>query len=490
MNRKQGLLFIFGLIFVGVSVCQIYNTRHGITVIRQNTANPPVTVITQADASPTSRPTVLIAHGFAGSSVLMQGFALTLAHAGYSTVSWDFDGHGTNPNPLPPSSISNELLKNAEAALAEAETTGLIDPTRIAIIGHSMGSGVALSYGSTHPETRATIAISPVSQSVTPDLPHNLLLLAGSLEPQFIANARQELALAGGEGGEVSNGTARRLNIIPNVEHITILFSPKSHATVRAWLDATFGPQPGAENYTDRRVLWFGLGISGFLLLSSSSINTFSVKNLVNITISPLLSRVIALPVGCLVATGLLWLISKLGVHLNQLLGLLVGGYILVWFGVAGVISFLILRPHFHLPKSRELIICLIAFGALWLGVGVLGNFVWLPWMLIPQRLWLWMPSSILLLPWFYSIGEASRGTNKLSQFGWWLCQVISVVAGLVLALSLNPELGFIFLILPLIPVMLGLHMLAISSKQGIWAFALSGAMFTAWLLLAVFPLQ
>jgi hypothetical protein len=37
---------------------------------------------------------------------------------------------------------------------------------------------------------------------------------------------------------------------------------------------------------------------------------------------------------------------------------------------------------------------------------------------------------------------------------------------------------------------MLGLHMLAISSKHGSWAFALPGAMFLSWLLLAVFPLQ
>jgi cadmium resistance protein CadD (predicted permease) len=115
---------------------------------------------------------------------------------------------------------------------------------------------------------------------------------------------------------------------------------------------------------------------------------------------------------------------------------------------------------------------------------------VWLPWLLIPARLWLWIPASILLLPWFYAVGEASKQANWLGRIGWWLCQVAAVIAGFYLAITINHELGFIFLLLPLIPVMLGLHMLAISSKHGSWAFALPGAMFLSWLLLAVFPLQ
>ena len=92
------------------------------------------------------------------------------------------------------------LLKDAEAALASAAQTGLIDTQHVAILGHSMGSGVALSYGSVHPDTFATIAISPVSQTVTPELPHNLLLMAGSLEPQFVSNA--EAIISHGRGSK------------------------------------------------------------------------------------------------------------------------------------------------------------------------------------------------------------------------------------------------------------------------------------------------
>jgi pimeloyl-ACP methyl ester carboxylesterase len=490
MNRKNALLFGFGLVFIIISIWQIFAAQHGLDVIDLHTTNPPVTIITPSDASPASRPTVLIAHGFAGSSVLMRGFALTLAHAGYTTVSWDFDGHGANPNTLELSSQSRDLISNAESALVEAETTGLIDSQRLAILGHSMGSGVALSYGTIYPDTKATIAISPVSQSVSPTLPQNLLLMAGSLESQFISSAEGLLAMAGGQNGDFAAGTARKLVIVPFVEHISILFSPVAHSTARTWLDETFGSQPGVSDYIDRRVLWFGLGIIGFIFLSKACINTLPTNNQVKLTFTPYWLRIIALAVGSLTATAILWIVSLVGVKLSQLLGLLVGGYLLIWYGVAGVISLLILRPNLYMPKIMEICKGIIAFAALWLGVGLLGNFVWLPWLIIPHRLWLWVPGSILLIPWFVAVGEAIKRANGLAQIGWWFIQVVAVIAGFYLALTINPELGFIFIILPLVPVMIGLHMLVIAPNHGTWAFSLSGAMFTAWLLLAVFPLQ
>ncbi len=490
MKKKDAILLGIGLVFIFLSVWQISMAQSGLKVINMHTSDPPVTIIAPANAAPASRPTVLIAHGFAGSSVLMRGFALSLAHAGYTTVSWDFEGHGENPVPMASSSESGDLLKNAELALSTAASTGLVDTQHVAILGHSMGSGVALSYGSAHPDTYATIAISPVKQIVTPELPHNLLLMAGSLEPQFAANAEQLLSMAGGANGDFSSGTARRSVIIPNVEHISILFSPATHLNTRLWLDETFGIQPGATGYSDRRVIWFGFGILGFIFLSISAVNTLPATILEKGSVSPLWRRLVALIVGSLSATMILWLVSFTGINLSQMLGLLVGGYILIWFGIAGVISFILLRLHIYKPGRVEIIKGLIAFAALWLGVGLLGNFVWLPWLLIPTRLWLWIPGSILLLPWFYSVGEVAKHSTALGQIGWWLYEVFVVLAGFFLAITITPELGFIFILLPLIPVILGLHMLAIRPRHGSWAFALSGAMLLSWLLIAVFPLQ
>ena len=273
MKKKIIIYLSIGFILVVLSIWQIAITQSGLSILYLKNSNPPITIIYPKNSLPASRPTVLIAHGFAGSSVLMRGFALTLAHAGYTTISWDFQGHGENPNPLISASRSDNLLSDAESALSAANATGLVDTKRIAILGHSMGSGVAIAYGNAHPNTAATIAVSPVNQSVTSSLPHNLLLMAGSLEPQFLSNAEQLLAMAGGQTGGLSEGTARKLVTIPGVEHISILFSPTAHAAARTWLDGTFGSQQGSVDYIDRRVLWFGLGIVGFIMLGNAGIN-------------------------------------------------------------------------------------------------------------------------------------------------------------------------------------------------------------------------
>jgi len=490
MNKKAILYFTLGLICILLTIWQIIVAQLGLKVIDLHSTDPPVTIITPADARPTSRPTILIAHGFAGSSVLMRGFALTLAHAGYTTVSWDFQGHARNPNPLGLSSETNQLLQDAERALSAAELTGMIDTQHVAILGHSMGSGVALSYGIKYPNTSATIAISPTGQPVTPALPHNLLLVAGSLEPQFVSNAEQLFTMAGGGNDDFASGSARQLVVVPNVEHISILFSPTAHTATRTWLDETFGEQPGATNYTDRRFLWFCLGIVGFLFLTNAGLRVISGSSQSALTDKPLWLRLIALLAGGIAATLLLWLLGLLGINLTQILGLLVGGYLLIWFGIAGMVSLMILRPHISRPTVNQLVKTLLALAGLWLGVGFLGNFVWLPWLLIPSRLLLWIPGSVIILSWFFVVGEVTKGSTLSRQIGWWIFQSATIILSLVVAIMLTPGLGFIMIILPVVPVMIGIHMLVISSRHGSWAYALSGAMFIAWLLLAVFPLQ
>jgi hypothetical protein len=60
---------------------------------------------------------------------------------------------------------------------------------------------------------------------------------------------------------------------------------------------------------------------------------------------------------------------------------------------------------------------------------------------------------------------------------------------GFVLALWLVPELFVLILILPVLPVVSGLLELATARLRGSWPFAISGALFMSWVLLAVFPI-
>lgn len=473
-----------------VSIWQLKAAESGLVVINTKAGDLPVTLISPDVEDSANRPLVLIGHGLAGSRVIMRGYAYTIAHAGYNIAMWDFAGHGSNPNPMPDERDENLLVLDAESALQSARENGFA-ANRIAVLGHSMGSGMALSYGLVHPETMATIAVSPVTRQVTSQLPQNLLLLAEGLDQRFIENAELLLAQAGGAGGDLQAGTARAMEIIPGVEHITILFSPTAQQTARQWLDSTFGAQPGASEFIDRRMLWYLLGLVGtmlFFVSLSPLVNNMDegYQEQVGTTVG---RRIAALIIGALGATGILYVLSNAGLDISNLLGVLVGGYILVWFAIAGAISLLLLG---RVPGEFErpaLLGGLMVFAALWIGLGFLGNFVWLPWLLISRRLILWPLGVLLCIPWFMAVAQAVLPTSWWGRILWWLGYMLVLVGGLLLALRLNPELGFLILILPVFPLVLGLHALAAGPYRWRVSFAVGGSLFVAWLLLAVFPL-
>lgn len=489
MKVTSWIVLAVGIVFLVVSITQIQNAAQGLEIIKIQHSSPPTTIISPTNMDEVTRPVVLIGHGFAGSGLLMRSFSFSLAHAGYATLSWDFNGHGANPSPFPDLISSDILLENAEDALDAALDLGLDTSEGIAILGHSMGSGVALDYGVKHPMTSATTAVSPVPRIVTPELPRNLLLMAGSLEPRFVENAEKLLSDAGGPGGDPLEGTARKLHVVQGVEHISILFVSDSHRTAREWLDATFGPQPGAVEYTDRRMMWYGLGILGVLFLGWAVTPLFQSSQLIFTFDQPLWRRLTAPIVGALLATIILWLLGKVGLEIGSMLGLMVGGYLLFWFALAGLISLLFLQKKLSLPSRHDLFGGLIVFTALWFGVGLLAHLVWLPWLIISKRLVLWPLGALLTLPWFLVIGETLRGDGFLNRTLGWVWHTVVLGAGFILALRLVPELGVLILILPVLPIVNGLLELGTARLRGSWPFAISGALFLSWVLLAVFPM-
>ncbi|MGD8488009.1 MAG: alpha/beta fold hydrolase [Anaerolineae bacterium] len=490
MQTRNSLLGAIGLLLIAVAVWQLLSASAGLEATTLSAGPVPIRILAPQDSTGAQSPIVLIGHGFSGSRELMLGFALELAHAGYTAAVWDFDGHGANPTPLAYGSGDDSLLTNATAVLDTVKQRQIGDAERFAILGHSMGSGVALRFGQEIPETSATIAVSPVGQPVTPLLPRNLFLIAGSLEAPFVRNAQDRLAEAGGPGGDPSSGTARALLVVPGVEHISILFSPTAHDAAREWLDATFGRQPGARPYVDRRFLWYGAGLLGMVLLSAGAAPLIRDPLETQAVARSLGRRMAALVLGALSATLALALVGRAGVELGGLFGLLIGGYLLLWFCVAGVVGLLVLWIQPPIPRPRSIVAGLLVFATLWLGVGLLGQLVWVHWLLIPQRLALWVVGSVLMIPWFLLVAQVMGKTRIPQRIGWWLAQSVVIVGAIYLAMRLSADLGFLILILPLFPVILGLHALATAPHRSRWAFALSGALFVSWLVLAVFPLQ
>ena len=135
----------------------------------------------------------------------------------------------------------------------------------LALLGHSMGSGAVMSAAIRDPDRyAATIAVSPTGADVTPDAPRDLLLQAGSLEGRFAGNAQKLLAQGGGERGNFAAGRARRLTASPT-PNTSLSSSAAKPSGALDWLANAFG-EPRVTAYVDRRIIWYGLSLLGWLL--------------------------------------------------------------------------------------------------------------------------------------------------------------------------------------------------------------------------------
>lgn len=228
MTRQRLFLLFMALLLIALSWWGVVAARTGLIIRGLERNGVPMLYVAPQRGE---IPGVLVAHGFAGSKQLMLGYAHVLAHAGYAVLLWDFGGHGANASPL------RSLQHDLDVALAALLEQPEVDQARLALLGHSMGSGAVMSAG-IHNVDRfaATVAISPTGAQVTPSAPRNLLLQAGSWEGSFVANAERLLVAAGGGNKNLASGQGRSLEIIPNAEHITILFRNASHQAACRWL--------------------------------------------------------------------------------------------------------------------------------------------------------------------------------------------------------------------------------------------------------------
>ncbi len=480
MTRQRLFVLLIALLLIALSWWGVVAARTGL-VVRSRFADG-VPLLYVAPQRQERVPGVLVAHGFAGSKQLMLGYAHVLAHAGYAVMLWDFGGHGANAAPLERFS----LQQNLDVAYATLLSQPEVDPTRLALLGHSMGSGAVMSAGIRNVDRfAATVAVSPTYGQVTPFAPRNLQLQVGSWESGFIANAQRLLVAAGGVSKNLASGQGRSLVIVPNAEHITILFRNASHQAALGWLDATFGISH-TSSYVDLRMLWYGLHLLAWLIVLGVVTPVLALPAIAGKAIGPLRSWG-GLLVAPLVASSVLTLLSRVG-EIQSLGGLMVGGALGIWFLVAGIVWLGIL---FHLPRPtiRAVGLGVAFFGLLWVAFGAMAQLVWLQWWLIPRRLLLFSLLSLACFPWFLASGMAQQGAGVVRRLAWWLGQSTALVGGLFLVLYQIPQLSFIFLLLPLFPPLMAILSFAAAQLDEVWSYALGSALFFGWMIAAAFPL-
>lgn len=255
------------LIGLATSLWHLHGLADGLVIAQQSVGGIPITVFRQAIGAPA--PVVVIAHGFAGSQQLMQPFATTLARNGYVAVTFDFPGHGRNPNPLAggladPEAMQRDLL--ATLAVVSRHAVGLAGSDgRLAILGHSMAADVVVRYASANPEVLATVAVSLFPTRPLPLQPSNLLIIDGALEAAMlreqgyaiIGTAIGKKAEAGITYGAFADGSARRLAFSGGVEHIGVLYGADGLREALAWFNQAFNRN--GSGFIDGRGHWLAL---------------------------------------------------------------------------------------------------------------------------------------------------------------------------------------------------------------------------------------
>ncbi|MDG3041489.1 alpha/beta hydrolase [Roseicyclus marinus] len=267
---KQAILAAIAVLCIALGLWGLEAPRAGLEISHDRVGETPVTVMRLPE---TQGPVVVIAHGFAGSRQLMAAWQLSLAQAGFITVSFDFEGHGRNPVPMSGdvSSIDGTTrLLMEETARVTDYAVGLPGAVpRVALVGHSMASDIVVRQGLADPRVEAIVGISIFSQAVTAEEPANLLMLNGQWEGALRGEAQRVMADLGAVEGETvgtpGEGFARRAEAVPFVEHVGVLYAPAGIAAGIDWIGASFGmvPQAGPVALGP----WIGLALFGVVLL-------------------------------------------------------------------------------------------------------------------------------------------------------------------------------------------------------------------------------
>ena len=426
-------------------------------------------------------PGVVVAHGFAGSSALMHTWSLALAHAGFVVIAPDLPGHGANATPL---AGRGDVLRDAVlAAVDHLGSMPEVDARRIGLLGHSMGSGAVLDAGTARPDPiRAVIAVSPTDAPVSVSEPRDLLLLAGANEGRFVANAESLLERAGGARGEPGDGDARALEIVPLVEHVSILFAPTAHAASIAWFAAALEHAPATPGPAGPLFGWL------LLVLAILTLWQALVAEAATSAARPVMRSAPwgALPLGGVAATASLVIIVR-SVDLAQITGVLLAGEIGLWFLMTGVVWLRFgIRPA--RPEARDLGWALLAVVML-VGLGASTTLAWAPWWLTGPRTAVAGLLAILVLPFSIAAASLLHGRNGRSAALAWLLTSGAVVVTLGAAAVVIQSLGFLILIIPLLPLVLAATTAAAVGVDRPWATGTASAILLGWLLAMLFPL-
>ena len=395
-------------------------------------------------------PLVVIAHGYSADQQIMSPLARSLARAGYAALTFDFRGHGSNT-----AEFKGDLRNDLRAVLDWAETSPDVDAGHIAVLGHSMGAGAALDFGTLDPRPEVVIPVSGGFEVHDQRLPAHLLFVHASGDPGFIKDRQRDLVTVLQGRTDVSSVE------IAGADHASVVRSGKTVTSVVAFLDHAFGRPAGR--------------VSGGL--NDPRLGTVVLYLLVALGLVAVLGLVVGstatpLPSG---ATGAAWVLL-VGAVLVTMPLLAVGGFNILPLGPGQPVAV-------HMALAGGLLWATRLFvrrGAVAGPVAArIGDGPWMPlrsviWPALvagaaifvlltptgvvfhrlvpdPERLVLWVLMAALMLPFFAAFEAIVRRGGVGAAIGWGVLGRVMLLVALFVGVGLGVLPGVLTLVLPIL---------------------------------------
>jgi dienelactone hydrolase len=455
-------------------------------------------------------PGVVVAHGLAASRQLMRGFADTLTRRGYAVELVDLAGHGASTERLPGAgdgpAAEARLDRDLDVAIGHLRAMPWVDRERIGLIGHSMGAAAVLRYASAHPAIGSTVAISqgPMTLPGSASSPRDLLLLAGGLEfAGYRDGAVDALRAAYPQGrtgvtyGDPRSGTARRAVLVGGVEHVGVLFSPRTHREVGSWLDASFGHRssggPGVHpvQRAASAMLLHLAAVLSFGAIAAAVLGRPSGPGREHRRVPLRLALGIpAVAVGAAVAA--------MAVIPRAWLPLAVAGPLAGFFAVIGAGSLAAVRFTGHArvpdPGGRSRTVAAAVLVALTvLSFAVPAQLGWAHAVPVGPRAWALIPIVACAAVFFGGVEALCDGYGPFAAAMIHAWTAAGALAGLCLAVVLGAASSFVLLVAPLLAALLiwqGVQAAALRALRApVWLTAVVGGVLLAWPIVVTMPI-
>ncbi|MFI5364035.1 MAG: alpha/beta fold hydrolase [Candidatus Binatia bacterium] len=241
-----------------------------------------------ADTTSAHLPAVIVCPGYLANLALMEiPWAAELTRLGAAVLFLDRRGQGESGGALwltPVSQKLDDLNPDVAAAIIYIRSREpLVDPERVAILGHSDGATAALMAASADWDVRATVAVSASLapwQLVNHVAPQNLLLVYGA-EDHFVLNDTDGMLIAHatrgylagpGEFGDFADGSARRLIRVAERGHLDVLYSDVAHREILEWFRRSLQAN-GDVVLSSNELNWVWSGVGALVLFLARPTN-------------------------------------------------------------------------------------------------------------------------------------------------------------------------------------------------------------------------